>query len=48
VYDNPDEARARGARAKADIAESLSPGVVGRIAADRLRRLTALGETKGR
>lgn len=43
VYEDPDEARARGARASADIAATLSPEGVGRIAADRLRRLMAFG-----
>jgi glycosyltransferase involved in cell wall biosynthesis len=43
VYEDPGAARARGARARADIAATLSPESVGRIAADRLRRLMALG-----
>jgi glycosyltransferase involved in cell wall biosynthesis len=45
VYENPHEARARGERARVDIAATLSPEVVGRIAADRLRRLVSFAGT---
>jgi len=39
VIEHPDEARARGARARADIEATLTPQVVGRIARDRLLHL---------
>jgi glycosyltransferase involved in cell wall biosynthesis len=39
VYTNPEEAAARGARARRDIAEFLAPERVGQIARNRLQRL---------
>ncbi len=41
VWENPDEARARGARAQREIAEHFSLDAVGRVARDRLKRLAA-------
>jgi glycosyltransferase involved in cell wall biosynthesis/SAM-dependent methyltransferase len=41
VWENPDEARARGARAQREIEEHFSLEAVGRVARDRLKRLAA-------
>jgi glycosyltransferase involved in cell wall biosynthesis len=41
VWENQEEARRRGERARADIAEQLNPGRVGAIARDRLTHLAA-------
>lgn len=43
VFEHPDEAHARGVRARADIEATLAPQVAGRIARDRLLRLAAFG-----
>jgi len=41
VWENPDEARARGARAQREIGEHFSLDAVGRVARERLKRLAA-------
>jgi len=41
VWENPDEARARGVRAQREIAEHFSMEAVGRVARERLKRLAA-------
>src|SRR3954452_17053114 len=43
VWENPDEARARGERAARDVAEHLNPAHVGEIARARLERVAAAG-----
>jgi len=47
IHADPDAARARGLRAQRDIAASLSPEAVGRIARARLERLLVFGAADG-
>src|SRR3954447_4327403 len=47
VFENQDEARAKGERARQDIAEGFSVRAVGDLARARLRRLSRLGRRTG-
>ncbi|MCA1569074.1 MAG: glycosyltransferase [Chloroflexi bacterium] len=47
VWENPAEARARGARAQREIAEHFSLDAVGRVARERLKRLAAGHRRRG-
>jgi glycosyltransferase involved in cell wall biosynthesis len=46
VYEHPEEARAKGERARRTVAETLSADAVGRLIGDRLRRLERSGATR--
>jgi glycosyltransferase involved in cell wall biosynthesis len=46
VWEHPNEAKARGARAQADIQQDYAPAVTGAIARGRLERLDELGRSR--